>query len=56
MNGKTMDDDDVLHTYYDDRFTFVVDIDPKLVKVEIEFDGTITFRYIGHPASLEGKK
>jgi hypothetical protein len=40
---KPIDDDSVLNSYYDDRETFVVDFDEKLVSVVVE-KGTIIFK------------
>jgi hypothetical protein len=40
-----IDDDEVLHTYYDDRETFVVDFDENLVWVDMRdiSKGTVIF-------------
>jgi len=43
---KVIDDSDVLNHFYDDRRTFVVDFDEKLVDVDLKemATGTIVFR------------
>jgi hypothetical protein len=40
---KSIDDETVLNSYYDDRETFVVDFDENLVDVVVE-TGTVTFK------------
>jgi len=40
---KSIDDDSVLNSYYDDRCTFVVDFDEDLVDVDIRL-GTVIFK------------
>ena len=42
---KAIDDEEVLNYYFDDRETFVVDYDPKLVWVDIDIKpGEVVFR------------
>jgi hypothetical protein len=40
---KSIDDETVLNSYYDDRETFVVDFDESLVDVDVNI-GTVTFK------------
>ena len=43
MAKLPIDNEEVLNHYYDDRETFVVDYDDRLVKIEIQ-KGSVTFR------------
>ena len=43
MNKKPIDDNEVLNSFYDNRETFIVDFNPKLVKIEA-FKDEVIFR------------